>query len=592
MSSYLTELCRFHERMLRDPDSDMPREGLSSELISFALILDDAGNLVGVDDLRNSKGRPARMSVPAAVVRSSNKTPNFLWDNSGYILCVDDKKPDADNRLKHERFKAFHEKMLFGVDDREAVALLAFLSRWTPDQIESPKLRDFREDIQTGNIVFRMEGSDAYFHQSPALMDIWMRPFTSGSDEIFGDAHPKIKGVTGAQPTGASLISVNIPSFRSYGKEDNTSSPLTKAQAKAYTTALNYLLQYDHGQVMRVGDTSMVFWAEKAHPLEKEMNRLFDIPLPADKEESPQDGDRVALLRDVLSAIRNGEPVSNYTEEGTRFFVLGLAPNIGRISVRYWLCSTLKELLRHAARWYDDLSMERPSDKLPEYPSLRWLLVNAVAQGGKAENIPPELAGQLAKCALLGSRFPESVYIAILQRIRADKKVDYCRVALIKAFFCRNRNMKEDGMRSLDKEETNIGYRLGRAFALLEKAQKDANGGGQKPKGKNAPDTGSIASRYLGAASTTPGAVFPTLLRLSKHHVTKLVSSGKEWYETWYNRQMEDILEGMTAFPAVLSLDDQGRFFLGYFNQQRDFYRKKDDGGAETPDGEIAEMAE
>lgn len=572
MSSYLTELCRFHQRMLLDPGSDMPREGMSSELVSFALVLDEKGNVAGVDDLRTSKGRPIRMSVPAAVVRSSNKTPNFLWDNSGFVLGVDAKKPAGDNRKKHENFKKFHTEMLFGVDAPEAVAMLGFLSRWTPEMLAGLELGDA---LQNGNIVFRLEGADTFFHQSPALMDVWMRPFNEAGSEIAVEPHPKIKGVAGAQPTGGSIVSFNLPAFRSYGKEQNANAPMTKAEAKAYTSALNYLLQYDNGQMVRVGDTSMVFWAEKPHPLEKKISMLFNIPLPDNEEESTQDEEKIGLLRDVLTAIRNNEPISGFVEEGTRFFVLGLAPNAGRISIRYWMDSTLKDILRHAARWYNDLSIERAFPDQPEYPSLRWLLTNAVAQGGKAENIPPELAGQLAKCAMFGGRFPESVYLAILQRIRADKEMGisakgsrtgYFRAALLKAFFCRNRNMKEDRMRTLDKEEANIGYRLGRAFALLEKTQKDAIG-----RDVNA----SLSKRYLGTASSTPGAVFPTLLRLSEHHVAKLVLGGKEWYGTFFNKLMQEILEGMTSFPATLSLDDQGRFFLGYYNQDREFYRKK-----------------
>lgn len=561
MPSYVTELVRFYERMVADPFSDMPKEGMSSEKISFALVIDADGNLVSISDLRSEKGKPARMDVPAAVVRSSNPTPNFTWDNTGFVLGIDGKGKPEQTEIKHNRFKEFHRKILSGIDSSEIRAFLAFLDKWEPEMFADLDLAAVMLDA---NVVFRLNGERRFLHESPVVQEAWQRSREAALEKI-ALTHPKIKGVAGAQSTGASLISFNCPAFTSYGKEQNASAPMTEKDAKAYTTALNYLLQREHKQTAHIGDTAIVFWAEKPHPFEQSMDMLFDVPVLCDN--APQDEERIKLIRDILSAIQRNESLHGIVPgEGTRFYVLGLAPNAGRLSVRYWLVSTLEELLRHAGKWYADIAIERQRENEPEFPPLWRLLAQSIAVQKESKNVSPKMAGQLAKCVLFGGRFPENVYISILQRIRVDKDVNYFRAALLKAFFCRNRNKQEDWMQTLDKEETNIGYRLGRAFALMEKAQNDALG----------KVNSGIRERYLSAASTMPASVFPTLVRLSQHHVTKATKEGgKTWYENYYGKNMGEILDGISHFPATLSLDDQGCFFLGYYNQRNDLYRKK-----------------
>lgn len=565
MSSYINALCDFYERMTTARDPDMPPDGMSSERISFALVFDKSGTMIRVDDLRDDKGDPVRLTVPAAVVRANNYIANFLWDNTGFCLGVDGKGKADKTAGKHAAFKDLHKKMLEAEDDIHAKAFLLFLNKWTPEQFSQIDQHDAMLD---GNFVFRLDGDNCFLHDVPKMREIWQKANDDKIDKI-SLTHAKIKGVFGAQSSGASLISFNHNAFCSYGKSkdnQNESAPMPERSAKAYTTALNYLLQKENHQMVRVGDTTMVFWADIPTPLEKKMDVLFGLPLPS-ATENPQDNEKVALVRNIFEAIRQNRPLGGLIEnEGTKFYILGLAPNAGRISVRYWLVATLGDLLRHASRWYDDLVIEKQYPSDPDFPPLWLLLAKSIAVQGETRNIPPVMAGQLAKCVIFGGRFPENVYVTILQRIHADKEINYFRAALIKAFFCRNRNKKEDWMQSLDRDETNIGYRLGRAFALMEKAQIDALGKEVKA---------TIRERYLGSASTTPGAVFPSLIRQSQHHITKLTKDGKAWAEPYYSKLMGEILDGMTKFPATLSLDDQGCFFLGYYNQRNDFYMKK-----------------
>ncbi len=575
MSSYLNELCRFYGRMTSDPASGMPPEGMTAEFISFALVLSEDGELVRVEDLRDSRGKPIRQFVPAAVKRSVNIAANFLWDNTGYVLGVDDKGKQERSKQTAESFRHLHRNMLAGCENPHAQALLTFLDKWKPEMFAGLELR---ESMLNSNLAFKPDGQDCFLHEIPELKARWLDALhsagnatekgiclVSGRQGGIALTHPSIKGVIGAQSSGAALVSFNCPSFTSYGKEQNANAPVSENAARAYTSALNYLLQREHRQMVRIGDTCMVFWADKASPAEILFGDFFD---PAPSAESEQDREQIERLKGILQALRKGLPLNEADREldtGARFYVLGLAPNAARLSVRFWLTNTLEVLLRNISRWYADLNIERQfPDSEPEFPALWLLLVRTVAAQGKSENIPPGLGGQMAHAMLSGSHLPENVFTAALQRIHADKQVGYYRATLIKAYLRRNQEEEKD-MTTLNTEGQSNGYRLGRLFALLEKTQKDALGT------VNAP----LRERYIGAASATPRLVFPMLLRLCQHHVTKAAKNDFAGYETVFNKRMAEILGDMADFPAVLPLHEQGRFMLGYYHQTNALYQKK-----------------
>ena len=579
--SYLSALCQFYDRMSA-ADSGMPPEGTTAEQIAFCLTINEAGALLSVGDMRDSKGRARRLFVPARAQRSSNVLPNFLWDNTGYVLGVDGKGKPEQSRKTAAAFRELHQRLLAGCADVHARALLTFLEAWTPDRFET---LESREGLLDSNVVFRLEGESVFFHEVPALRDVWAASRGDGGGTGERDAgiclitgkrgaiarvHPPVRGVVGAQSSGASLVSFNFPALESYGKEESFNAPVSTQAAERYVCALNYLLNREHRQMVRIADTSMIFWADAPVPeegalKESALGDLFDLASP---RESAQDRDQVELLKSVLLALRrggdpNGADVS--LSLGVRFFVLGLAPNAARLSVRFWLSSTLDVLLRHCGRWYEDLSLERQfPDSEPEFPPLWQLLDRTVAIPGKQKTVPPGLGGQMGRAMLTGGRIPESVFAAVLGRIHAGDGITYFRAALIKAYLRRNKHEEKD-MTTLNADESNTGYRLGRVFALLEKAQRDAL------KDLNA----SLRERYIGAASSTPRLVFPSLLRLAQHHVTKVRKSGIAGYDVLFSQRIGDVLADLTDFPAVLSLEDQGRFMLGYYHQMNALYRKK-----------------
>lgn len=573
---YLTELYRFYERMTQDPQSGMPPEGMSAEAIHFALVIGEDGSLKGVHDLRDSKGKPLRRFVPAAVKRTSTKVlPNFLWDNTGYVLGVDGKGNPAFTARKYESFRTFHRQLCAASPDRHARALLAFFDRWTPEQFGSI---GEREALLDSNVVFQLEGDTDFLHQQPSLYSLWQDSLAvqdacaQGQCLITGQqgpvlkVHPAIRNVPGAK-VEAALISFNCDSFQSFGKEQSENAPVSPRAARGYTTALNYLLQKEHKQVVRLGEDSIVFWTDRACAEESLLGALFD---GLDATEQTQDNALLHKVRSLLTAMASGRPVSeeDSIDTSVRFFVLGLTPNAARLGIRFWVTDTFGNLLQRFGRWYRDLAIERRYPGEEEHPAL-WQLLRDLAPLQKSENIPPLLGGQLLRSILLGRAWPQSMYTAALQRIHADKNVTYYRAALIKAHLC-DTTAKGAPM-SLDKEEQNKGYRLGRLFAVLEKAQTDALGS------VNA----SLRERYIGAASTRPCLVFPQLLKTAQFHISK---SAKQHpgYDIRFSRLVSEIMDGMTVFPPVLSLEDQGRFMLGYYHQNNALYQKKTADDAEN----------
>lgn len=573
---YLTELYRFYERMTQDPQSGMPPEGMSAEAIHFALVIGEDGSLKGVHDLRDSKGKPLRRFVPAAVKRTSTKVlPNFLWDNTGYVLGVDGKGNPAFTARKYESFRTFHRQLCAASPDRHARALLAFFDRWTPEQFGSI---GEREALLDSNVVFQLEGDTDFLHQQPSLYSLWQDSLAvqdacaQGQCLITGQqgpvlkVHPAIRNVPGAK-VEAALISFNCDSFQSFGKEQSENAPVSPRAARGYTTALNYLLQKEHKQVVRLGEDSIVFWTDRACAEESLLGALFD---GLDATEQTQDNALLHKVRSLLTAMASGRPVSeeDSIDTSVRFFVLGLTPNAARLSIRFWVTDTFGNLLQRFGRWYRDLAIERRYPGEEEHPAL-WQLLRDLAPLQKSENIPPLLGGQLLRSILLGRAWPQSMYTAALQRIHADKNVTYYRAALIKAHLCDT--TAKGATMSLDKEEQNKGYRLGRLFAVLEKAQTDALGS------VNA----SLRERYIGAASARPGLVFPQLLKTAQFHVSK---SAKQHpgYDIRFSRLVSEIMDGMTVFPPVLSLEDQGRFMLGYYHQNNALYQKKTADDAEN----------
>jgi CRISPR-associated protein Csd1 len=390
--------------------------------------------------------------------------------------------------------------------------------------------------------------------QALCLVDGTLRPVAR--------LHGSIKGVWGAQSSGANIVSFNLDAFNSYGKAQGQNAPVGEAAMFAYTTALNALLDRDSRNRVQVGDASTVFWADAPHPFDGDFT-LADLFGEADNPDKARDA-----VRALYAAVRSGTLPAEQAD--TRFFVLGLSPNAARISIRFWLPHLrFAELAPRLVQHFDDIRVARRFDSDPETPSL-FRLLTSVALQGKADNIPPRLAGECMRAVLEGLPLPAGLLNAAVQRCKAEQDVSYLRACALKAWL--NRRARATPSTSptfkeaLDMDNPAPAYRLGRLFATLERIQEQAQ------PGINA----TIRDRYYGAASTTPVAVFTTLLRLKNAHLKKL----SDGFTTYFEKLIGEILaplDPVNGFPRQLSLPEQGQFALGYYHQRQAFFTKKPD---------------
>lgn len=571
--SVLASLARAYDRL-----PNAPALGYSSEKISFLISLNPDGTVAHVVDLRDGDGKkkqPRLMMVPQAVKRTVAISPNFLWDKTSYVLGVTagEGKRTGD---EHAAFLKLHAEALEGSNDEGLRALVLFLKSWKPDQFTAPV---WPEEAKDQNVVFSLEADrlrNIMIHDRPAARDLWARISTSsdaarqiclvtGEPGPVARLHPSIKGVWGAQSSGASIVSFNLDSFTSYGHEQGDNAPVSEVAAFKYTTALNRFLERDSSHRIQIGDASTVFWADASAGLATLAEEWFAELFDAASEEQ-QAAKRIA---DKLEHIRAGKPLDQIEPdlEEVRFYVLGLAPNAARLSVRFYFEDSFGVLTRNYQRFLQDMRIEPPS-RDPYPPIWRYLVELAVL--GKRENIPPNLAGEWMRSILSGAHYPLTLLNSILMRIRADGEVNAMRVAVLRAVLIRNFKTTKEAPVALDLENTNRGYVLGRLFAAYEQVQLAALG----------KVNATIKDKFYGSASAQPRKVFAMLDSGSANHLSKL-GKQKPGYKVVLEKTIGSIMNMMQPakdpFPASLSAEEQALFGLGYYHQRNEFFRKSED---------------
>lgn len=584
----LQALTAYYEQLVRQGKLSAPGWDDSFK-VSYELRLNDAGQLLRVVPLLTEKtvGKktvlaPRAMRVPAHEKRSSGIAANFLCDNSTYLLGADEKgKPER----SADCFKAcakLHHTILDGVDSPAARALLAYFDSWDPAQAATNPLlqKQWKEITGNANLIFGYEAADhshSFVNDDPAIQNAWQAHYNDRSaDSDMGQClitgkyapiertHPNISGVPGAQSSGAALVSFNAPAFCSYGHEQGDNAPVSKYAAFAYTTALNRLLA-DRSHCKHVGDTTILCWAENAEPVYQDAMSMFLFG--ADEAAGIQESDVQAALK-RLSAGQTVPFLEKELSPDQHFYLLGLAPNAARLSVRFFLRDTFgsfaQNLQKHAEEMEIDCSEKEKFRTLPI-----WAVVNETTRTvpGQPAKPSPQLAGDLLRAVLTGGRYPATLLNGVTLRIRAEQTVTRGRAAVIKAYYLRNYPTelnKEVYTVSLN-ETTNVPYLLGRLFSVLEAVQKAANPGINT----------TIKDRYFNAACATPGMSFPTLLRLSQKHLHKL----NDGLATHYDKQITELMAQLpeSGFPARLSLPDQGKFTIGYYHQTQKRYVKKNE---------------
>ncbi len=572
----LQALNAYYNRLREDSASGIALPDFSPQKISYALVIDLEGRLVEVQDIRDTSGkkpRPILLMVPEAVIRSVGVASNFLWDNTGYVLGIDDKGNPERTRQTFEAFKDLHHEIGDGIADSGMRAVLRFLDSWDPAKL--PPTYDWQE-IVGSNLVFRLAKERGFIHDRPAIRTAWTKYkatspeakcgicLVTGEKTAIAPLHAKIKGVRDAQSTGAAIVSFNLDAFRSYGKEQNYNAPIGKEAAFAYTTALNHILRFESRQKLQIGDAATVFWTERASFVEDFMGNILD---PRD-DPAVSAADREKIGR-YLQAVRAGRKPDEIEDDSMKFYILGLAPNASRLAVRFWYVDTVEAVDRHIGRHFADLELVREFDNQAEFPGIWQLLIETARRHRKGQKpidgeVNPLLAGALMRSIIAGLPYPSSILASLITRIRADGEINYHRTALVKAVLKRNYG-KEEVTMALNEETTNVAYRLGRLFAVLEKAQEDVIDA-----------NATIKDRFYGSASATPSVVFPQLLRLSQHHLAKDEKLDRKIFKEKLMQAIMDGIDAAKGFPPHLALEDQGMFALGYYHQRKALFTKKE----------------
>ncbi len=578
----LQALKQYYDRKAADPDSGIAPLGWEKKEIPFLVVLEENGIPVSIEDTRELAGKKLRAKsflVPQSVKRAMGIASNFLWDNVEYAIgAVCKGKPERVLR-QHEAFLSLiqsHGKIpevrtvlsFLKRDDRET--LLSAFPEWKEMRetcaFLSFKLSGAREPVFRAAEVAEVVGREAGGEEGKSERGVC---FVSGDSDEIARLHPAIKGVQGANTTGGNIVSFNFAAAESFGKKQGANAQVGQGATFAYTTALNTLLGKDSKQKLQVGDATTVFWSEKVDPFEENFGSFLAEP-PADNPDQ--------LTEAVASLYRSVETgAMTDGSNKTRFYVLGLSPNSARISVRFWHVGTVSEIETNFRRYFEDLRIIHHPDYKDDLP-IRWLLRALVRKPQDVrewdKKIPPNVAGETMRCILAGLPFPETLLQVAVLRVKAGRDVTYPLAKVIKA--CLNRKLSQCNSNnerslavSLDKENTNPGYRLGRLFATLDLCQRKAQPGGKDMK--------TIRDRFYSSASSSPVSVFANLMRLNTHHLAKMSGGSRKYFSDLIGEILYKDKEssGLKAFPAHLSLNDQGQFAIGYYHQMQDVCTRK-----------------
>ena len=550
---------------------NLPAKGLEEKEIGFLLVLSPEGQFLRFEDCRIGKDHARVYLVKKHVGRSSAAVANYLYDNSAYVLGYSEKS-NGKEQLYLDTFKEKVESIGDAFpDNKDITAIRKFYSNSRDMIIELVSQDVLWEDIKKNlskkysTFSFRIEGDLKIVAEKKELLQLEECNDKAEADDIClvsGKHGPSVETTTATMIPGsqaiAKLVSFQVNSgYDSYGKTKCGNAPISEEAEFAYTTALNSMLQKGSRNKFMLGTRTFVFWASNNNEASKETEEsLFDL-LGFSEDTNDDPNARIGKVRKVFESINSG---MLKTDLDDKFYILGLAPNSARIAVVYWSETTLKDFAGKILKHFSDMEIQDTRKDKKPYMGIREI-ISSVTLGGKMSDATPNLPEAVVKSIFQGLPYPQTLYSACLRRIRAEQKLTITRAAIIKAYLNRqsNNNKKIDIM--LDKDNNNQGYLCGRLFAVLDKIQEDAN------------NISSIRERYMNAASSTPSAVFATILNLSVHHSEKL----EEGRRIYFEKLKQEILDKVSAdgFPTHLDLQDQGRFFVGYYHQRQDFFTSK-----------------
>ena len=574
----LKALYDYYDRSLEYDNNSLPKFGMMNAKISFVIVIKSDGEFVRIIDERiNGEGKT--FVLPKGV-HNNGITPFLFWDNCMYVINYSNaNKPLKESDLAipekvkkwkksldtaQQKHKAFVEQCNIISQETNHPDFKAVVRFYEKDELVKLKGDDLWKEIEKNPIVyvsFQIEGAKTLVACNPLLPNFLEKDSEKkGICLITGKKADLVRVATPTPlPFASSKNSASLVSFQkdygfdSYGKTQAYNSPMSIEAEFGFSTALKQLISRDSRNKIIIGDRLFVFWASNKNEASMETEEsLFEL-----LEANDDPNANLMKVKKVFESIYSG---LLKTELDDKFYILGLAPNSGRDFVVYWSETTLKDFAEKILCHFNDMEIhDTRKDKKP-YMGIREI-ISSVTLGGKMSDATPNLPEAVVKSIFQGLPYPQTLYSACLRRIRAEQKLTITRAAIIKAYLNRQSNNNKKINIMLDKDNNNQGYLCGRLFAVLDKIQEDAN------------KISSIRERYMNAASSTPSAVFATILNLSVHHSEKL----EEGRRIYFEKLKQEILDKVSAegFPTHLDLQDQGRFFVGYYHQRQDFFRSK-----------------
>ncbi|MBC5800279.1 MAG: type I-C CRISPR-associated protein Cas8c/Csd1 [Candidatus Eremiobacteraeota bacterium] len=547
-------------------------EGYQLRPIRWLVHIRSDGSLVNVEDTQTAgdrpgaKPRPKQSLAPTTPKRSINVKASAFVDNSKYVFGYETSAKE-ETVLRAQACKwSFRDIIRFACEqtrDETAAAALRFLERFDAGEFLD---RVPPADHATNDLFgFILEPQRSALHD-PQNRTLHTFIVTRESDRVSNEVacsvcerrgtvartHDNIKGVAGAMPKGADMVSFNQSAFCSYGFEQGANAPMCLSCMASYTTALNAMLdRHKLKQSVRIGNAaSIVYWTRGG-----DANGVADSLFGELLEGSPE-----AVGR-LFQSAKTGLKMTVYSG---RVYAVTLTGDRARIAARNWIEETISSALENLRRHFADLDMEG-ADRPPSI----WALLEALSAAGKGEATATTLSGPLTYAALCGRPYPLGALEAAVRRNRADNKMlerhtGALRAGIIKAVLLRLPSQPYGELKPmLDPETKEPAYRCGRLLAVLDRLQELATGA-----------AAGVVERYFGSASSAPASVFGTLLRNAQNHLSKLDQTSKS-NGIYFNRLIGEILASMAEFPHTLSVQEQGLFALGFYHQRQTFFTKR-----------------
>jgi CRISPR-associated protein Csd1 len=540
---------------------DSPPPPLYVEMpVRYIISLDHSGTPVTgelIDTAAGGTGRDRRgkrRQVPQ-VRRSYAIKPLLLADKADYTLghLSEGAKPERAAAC-HRAYVDIVERCADQTGAPEVVAVARFLHSEPLRQLRLP------DDFDPGSLItFEVDGVSPV--DLKPVQQFWAAEHDPESGEgattmqcvICGEQRPvrkrltgALKGIPGGQTAGTSLISANAPAFESYGLEASLVAPTCGPCGERFTRAANALLA-DRRTSIVLGDIAFLFWTKV------ETTFSFVDYLNNPKPEQ---------VRELWRSLHRGGPAIEVASE--RFYATALSASGGRAVVRDWIDTTIADAQESVGRWFEWQAITGDDGELG-HPLGIYALAAATVRDPRKE-LPSSVPRALLRTALTGVPLPFDLLQRAVQRARADqeRKVTRTRAALIKLVWrSHHQDFPEDTMISLEQDHSSPAYQCGRLLAVLEEVQRAAI------RNINA----TIVNRYYGSASTAPFTVFPLLLRTARTHLAKLERDRRAAHIA-LERRLDQIVGALDAsrlpsgFPKVLTVEEQGLFALGYYQQR------------------------